>query len=252
MIENTEIDGVAVVRLAHGKVNALDLELNETIARTFRELDGGPQRAIVLTGAGTAFSAGVDLWRIIDGGADYVRRYIPSLVAAFAAILEIDVPVVAAVNGHAIAGGCVLVNCCDHRVMADGRAGIGIPELLVGCPFPPIALEIMRGAVGTPELRRAVLSGRIHRPGEALQRGFVDEVIEPDRLMDRAVSEARRLATAIPADTYRMTKRQLRQEVIDRIAGHGPDGDAEATRLWERRAADGWIRDYLAKTINRT
>ena len=252
MIEHAEIDGVVVVRLAHGKVNALDLELNEAITQTFRDLQDGPQRAVVLTGAGPALSAGVDLWRIIDGGADYVQRYIPSLVAAFTAVLEIDVPVVAAVNGHAIAGGCVLVNCCDHRVMAEGRAGIGIPELLVGCPFPPSALEIMRGAVGTSELRRAVLSGRIHRPAEALERGFVDEVVDPDRLMDRAVAEARRLATAIPGDTYRMTKRQLRRDVADRIAGHGPDADAEVIGLWERRAADGWIRDYLDKTISRS
>ncbi len=251
MIELAEIDGVAVVRLVHSKVNALDLELNEAITRTFRELDGGPYRAVVLTGEGKAFSAGVDLWRIVDGGPDYVRRYIPSLVAAFEAVLESDLPVVAAVNGHAIAGGCVLASCCDHRVMAEGHAGIGIPELLVGCPFPPIALEVMRSAVGTAELRRAVLSGTIHRPGEALERGFVDEVVEPDRLIDRAVAEARRLATAIPADTFRMTKRQLRQDVADRVAGHGPDGDAGVIRLWERRAADGRIRGYLAETIGR-
>jgi enoyl-CoA hydratase len=251
MIEREELDGVVVVRLDHGKVNALDLELTEAITRTFRALDRGPHRAVVLTGAGGAFSAGVDLWRVLDGGADYVRRFVPSLVAAFEAVFEAGLPVVAAVNGHAIAGGCVLVNCCDHRVMADGRAGIGVPELLVGVPFPLAALEIMRFGTGTAQAREAVLSGRIHRPPQALERGFVDEVTEPGRLMDRALAEARRLASAIPADTYRTTKRQLRLEVTDRIARHRADSDAEVIRLWEERAADGRIRDHLAATIGR-
>jgi enoyl-CoA hydratase len=251
MIEREDIDGVAVVRLAHGKVNALDLELTDAITETFRELEGGPQRGIVLTGAGVAFSAGVDLWRINDGGADYVRRFIPSLVDALNAVFNIGAPVVAAVNGHAIAGGCVLVSCCDRRIMADGRAGIGVPELLVGVPFPLTALEILRYAVGSVESREAMLSGQIHRPRQALERGFVDEVTEPVRLVDRAVAEALRLATAIPADTFRTTKRQLRQEVNERIARHRADSDGEVTRLWEERSADGWIRDYLTRATGR-
>jgi enoyl-CoA hydratase len=174
VIDLDEIDGVAVVRLAHGKVNALDLELLDRITATFTDLDAGRATAIVLTGTGRAFSAGVDLWRIVEGGDDYVRAFLPALDAAFRAVFTCGKPVVAGLNGHAIAGGAILAAACDHRIMAGGT--IGVTELLVGVPFPPTALEILRHAYGERAARRAVLTGATHPPAEALAAGYVDEV----------------------------------------------------------------------------
>src|SRR5262245_20613745 len=107
VIELDDVDGIAVVRLAHGKVNALDLELCEAITRTFAEIDASPARAIVLTGSGRTFSAGVDLWRLIDEGETYGQAFLPALIDAFEAVFMAGKPVVAAVNGHAVAGGCI-------------------------------------------------------------------------------------------------------------------------------------------------
>ena len=102
MIEVEVVDGIGNVRLAHGKVNALDLELCQAIAETMRGLDTGDVRAVVLTGTGRAFSAGVDLHRIVAGGTGYVAEYLPALVSAFRAVFDLGKPV-AALNGHAIA-----------------------------------------------------------------------------------------------------------------------------------------------------
>ncbi|MGN9847571.1 enoyl-CoA hydratase/isomerase family protein [Nonomuraea sp. H19] len=115
MIAVDVMDGIGVVRLAHGKVNALDLELCRTIEQTMRDLDDerGPVRAVVVTGAGRVFSAGVDLKRVVDGGAAYVAEFLPALSGAFRSVFDLGKPVVAAVNGHAIAGGCVLAAACD-------------------------------------------------------------------------------------------------------------------------------------------
>ncbi len=249
MIERSDVDGVAVVRLAHGPVNALDLELVTAITETFTELAASPHRAIVFTGAGRAFSAGVDLWRVIDGGPDYVRRFVPALVEAFEAVFNASKPVVAAVNGHAIAGGCILVSGCDHRIMAGGR--IGVTELLVGVPFPISALEILIHAVGPQRAREAVLSGATYDPETAAGMGLVDEVVDSDRLLERAVDAANRLAT-IPAETYRLTKHQLRLAVNERLSRLRPEYDAQTMRLWEARATDATIRGYMERVTGRT
>jgi enoyl-CoA hydratase len=245
VIEVAEFDGVAVVTLAHGKVNALDIELCRAITQTFRELDGGPHRGVVFTGAGSAFSAGVDLWRVIEGGGDYVDAFIPALVEAFEAVFTCGVPVVAAINGHAIAGGCVLAACCDFRVMTTGKGGIGIPELLVGVPFPATALAIVEHAAGVRPARRLAYSGALLTGAQALEQGLADALAEPGALAGEAVSQAARLATTIAPDTFRATKRHL-----NRLPEPSPY-DGEVVRLWRERVADGWIAGYLARTIRK-
>ncbi|GIH07646.1 enoyl-CoA hydratase [Rhizocola hellebori] len=240
-----DVEGVTVVRMAHGKVNALDLELCQAITATFRDLATEAHRGIVLTGDGSAFSAGVDLWRIVEGGPDYVDAFIPALVDAFTSVLTCEKPVVAAVNGHAIAGGCVLTSCCDHRIMTTGRGGIGIPELVVGVPFPAAAFGIMAHAVGPQRARQMALSGKVYSPAEALELGVVDELAEPETVLSYAVSHAARLATTIPQDTFRLHKAHVRGLTP------APDYDAEVTRIWRERAADGWIADYMARATKR-
>ena len=110
----TDDDGIAVVTIAHGNANALDIDLCEALVKCFEAFRTSDVRAVVITGQGRMFSAGVDLVRVSSGGADYVRRFLPILNRAFDAVFFLPKPVVAAVNGHAIAGGCVL-NCCADR-----------------------------------------------------------------------------------------------------------------------------------------
>jgi enoyl-CoA hydratase len=217
----------------------------QAITSTFRELAAGPEGGIVLTGVGPAFSAGVDLWRIVSGGADYVAAFIPALVDAFTSVLACPRPVVAAVNGHAIAGGCVLTSCCDHRLMTTDKGGIGIPELIVGVPFPAAAIGIMEHAVGPQRARQMALSGKVYSAAEALELGVIDGLAEPETLVHDAVSHAARLATTVPADTFRLTKAHLQRLTP------APDYDAEVTRIWQERATDGWIADYMARATKR-
>ncbi len=122
MIAVDHHDGVAVVRLEHGKVNVLDLELLQALSATLAELHDAD--AIVLTGAGRAFSAGVDLKRLLDGGPDEVEEFLLALDAGLLALYDYPRPAVAAVNGHAIAGGCILVQACDYRLMSGGTIGV--------------------------------------------------------------------------------------------------------------------------------
>src|SRR3954447_10527005 len=156
MLNITDRNGVRLVEFAHGKVNALDLELLEGLIDAFGAADA--DQPIVLTGAGRAFSAGVDLRRIVDEGESYTRRFLDALSAAFLAVCDHRAPVVAAVNGAAIAGDCVIAAACDRRLISHGP--IGLAELAVGVPFPTSAVEIMRGVLG-PRSTDLVLTARL-------------------------------------------------------------------------------------------
>src|SRR5947207_2207164 len=106
-------------------MNALNLELLEALEAALGEAERSPARAIVLTGQGPAFSAGADLFEVLEQGSDYIDAAGRSLSSCFAALFRFPRPVVAAVNGHAIAGGCILANACDHRVGAAGDYRVG-------------------------------------------------------------------------------------------------------------------------------
>jgi enoyl-CoA hydratase len=236
MLDTEQRSGVRVLRLAHGKVNALDLELLRAISAAMR----GARGAVVITGAGSAFSAGVDLKRIVAGGPDYVREYLPALSDAFMAVFDHPGPVVAAINGHAIAGGCVIAAACDLRVMSAGK--IGLAELSVGVPFPASAMEIMRHAAGAAA-GRLVLTAELLDAPQARSIGLVDRIEPPDALLDAALALARTM-TRTPADVFAFSKRQLRQPVRDRIAARSGDDEAVLSMWSSARTLDAIAR-YL-------
>jgi enoyl-CoA hydratase len=250
--EDLDVDGVpvAVLRMAHGPVNAMDLELCQALAERLRALATDPARAVVLTGSDRAFSAGVDLKRCLAEGEPYVARFLPALGEAFRAAFELPKPLVAAVNGHAIAGGCVLAACADTVLMAEGTARIGVPEVRVGVPFPRIALEVLTAAVGERGARELVTGAQTHLPERAAQLGLVHEVVPAAELSARAAAVAAGTAAAVPADTFALTKRQLHRAGLERVDRYA-DEDAPVARLWTAHLADGWVQRYLRSVTGR-
>lgn len=250
MIDIKTEDGIAVVTIAHGKANALDIELCEALIKCFGELRAPEIRAVVLTGQGRIFSAGVDLVRVSSGGADYVRKFLPVLNQAFDAAFFLPKPVVAAINGHAIAGGCVLACCADRRIMARGGGRIGVTELLVGVPFPALAFEVVRAAVPSRLLAEFMFGGATYEPDDALARGWVDEIVDADALMESAMASARRLAS-LSAFAFAQTKTQMRQPVVERIERSGAAIDKIATEIWAASETLDRVRDYVARTLKK-
>jgi enoyl-CoA hydratase/carnithine racemase len=243
MLDVEQHSGVSVLRLRHGKVNALDLELLHAITAAFGAAD--EHAAVVITGTGTAFCAGVDLQRVVAGGPAYLREFLPALTEAFLAIFGHPGPVLAAINGHAIAGGCVIAAACDVRVMSQGT--IGLAELNVGVPFPVAALEIMRHAAG-PAASRLVLAADLLGPAEAQAIGLIHGIEEPSALLDSVLGRAQRMAQ-IPAGVYAVSKRQLQQPARDRIADRRGD-DAHVLATWSSEATQAAIASYL-ETLRR-
>jgi enoyl-CoA hydratase len=250
VIELSRRDDIAVVRINHGKANALDIELCEAIAAQFEALRGPETQAVVLTGQGAMFSAGVDLVRLGDGGADYVRRFLPALHRLYDTVFFFPKPVVAAVNGHAVAGGCVLQACADRRIAATGGSRIGVTELLVGVPFPPLAFEVMKFATPPRYLADGMYSGATFTPDVALTRGLVDEVVEAPVLLDRAVAAAETLAALSPK-AFAQTKQQIRQPAADALERHAKRIDAASMDIWTAPETLAYISDYVSRTFKK-
>src|SRR5216684_3183560 len=202
MLERNLIDGILTLRLSHGKASALDLELCTALTKAFEEAAANDDvGAVILTGTGSIFCAGVDLPRMINAGGDYIQEFVAALDAALRAVFVFPKPVVAAVNGHAIAGGAILAFACDHRLMSGGR--IGVPEMLVGVPFPAMALAIVQFAIPRQHLQPMIYFGRTIEAEAAKNIGIIDETPAAADLLERAHAIAQTMA-AIPRDAFRL------------------------------------------------
>jgi enoyl-CoA hydratase len=243
MIEREPYEDAVVLRLQHGKVNALDVDLLTALADEVGDLTGDAP-PLVLAGAASSFSAGVDLRQVAQGGKRYAERLLPALSRAFVTLFTYPGPLVAAVNGHALAGGCIIACACDRRLMAEGTGTIGVTELLVGVPFPTSALEILRFTVGDGRAQDLALTGRRLQPAEALALGLVDEVVPAVEVEERALVAARQFG-AVPPEVFRITKRQLRRETVARIERHRRRDDAQVEALWSDEAAAARVAAFL-------
>ena len=247
MIQREVADGILTIRLAHGKASALDLELCQALQSEFENAAASADvRAVVITGTGTIFSAGVDLPRLVNAGKEYVQNFVEGLDAMLRAMFLFPKPAVAAMNGHAIAGGAIIGWACDYRLMSGGR--IGVPEALVGVPFPPLALEIVRFGVPKQHLQQVVLLAKTYEVSEAKALGLIDE--QSNNVLARGLEVARQMA-AITPEAFRLTKRQLREPYLRDAAAVASVSADEIDALWAAPATHDHIRAYLAKTIGK-
>jgi enoyl-CoA hydratase len=250
MFETAAHGPITVLTMRHGKANALDIEFCEALAARFAELRKSDTGAVVLTGQGRMFSAGVDLKRLSEGGADYIRAFLPALHRLYDAVFFHPRPVVAAINGHAIAGGAILATCADRRIMVEHGGRIGVTELQVGLPFPALAFEILRFAVPPRYLPEFTLSGATYDTDEAMERGWIDETSEPAELLEDAIAVAREMAEVSPP-AFAQTKEQLRAAVRERVAASGAATEKAVTDIWCAPEAQARIADYVARILRK-
>ena len=199
---------VEITLAAPGK-NALSTSLMESICERLRTAAGAP---VLLVGAGDAFSAGLNLKEVVGLDRAGMTRFLELLEETVATLFAYSGPTVACVNGHAIAGGCVLALCCDHRIAAaDPRLRMGLNEVALGVPFPPRTLAAVLQRVPPRSRDEVLLGAELHGVEAALRLGLVDEsVADP---VARARERLGFLASH-PADAYAATKRTLRAALV--------------------------------------
>ncbi len=223
---------VAILKLENGKANSISPLFLERLERLLAEI--GDARAAVMIGQGSAFSAGLDLPALVELDRAAMRSFILRFDAAMLRVFELPVPLVAAVNGHAVAGGCVLALQADVRIGADREARIGLNETQLGIGLPAVVLETLRSQVPGPSLSALALEGRLVSPREALRLGLLHEVVPEAELLPQAMRRAEALA-ALPPAGVRMVKASLRREV------------AAAARAAEESEAERWLDTWFAE-----
>lgn len=249
MIDVIRQDGVATLRMDYGKVNAMDFDFCQTLIDRLEELQNDDEcKAVVITGKETIFSAGINLKHWLAESVDYVVPFIDKLEQLFQVVFYFRKPCIAAINGHAIAGGCMLANACDYRVIA-GEAKIGIPEMRVGVPLPITAIEIMRFKADARAFESVITGGATFVGKEAVDAGLADQWCDSYQLNDR-VSDAVARLCSIPASTFWFTKRQARTPVLHIIKDSTSQLRDDFTEIWcsdETRAA---VQSYVDERLS--
>jgi enoyl-CoA hydratase len=216
--------------------NALGTQRMEELLQQLDAARGGP---VLFTGRGDAFSAGLDLKEIHAADRAGMKRFLDLLTELVARVHHHPGPTVAAVNGHAIAGGCLLALVCDVRFATDDpRCRIGLNEVALGLRFPPRVFALARSRLSPAHATEILLGAGLHGPLDALRLGLVDR-LEADPL-SAARAELARLA-AHPADAYAAAKRDVR-------AGSEPV-DASAERRFEEEILPVWSGAELKARI---
>jgi enoyl-CoA hydratase len=242
-----ELDGeLAVLTLDHGRANAMGPAFLKAFDDLFAQATRSPARAIVLTGAGRSFSAGLDLPNLIGLDRATMRSFITAFEESMLRVFQEGRPVVAALNGHAIAGGCVLALQADLRIMAEGTARMGLNEVALGIGLPAEVLLSARAQLPPASLVPVCLEGRLFGPAEARAVGLVDEVVAPEAVLPRALERARALAQG-GQQAVAQVKRALRRPVLEAVAA----SRAGETEAW----LDTWFgteaRQRLQATVDR-
>jgi len=211
-------DGVAVVRLDNGKVNALSSALLLQLEDAARSLIDDPPGAVVVTGGDRLFAAGADISEF--GGPDEAERIGDLFLRALCDVADIPRVRIAAVSGVALGGGCELALACDLRI-ASSRAKFGQPEILLGIIPGGGGTQRLPRLIGPARAKDMILTGRTVDADEALRIGLVDEVVEPDALFERAVERAAALAKG-PVLAHGLAKRAI-DRGLDITLGGGLD-----------------------------
>jgi len=198
------------IRMDHPGKNALSTALLEHLERELQRADGQP---VLLTGTGDAFSAGVDLKEIAALDKAGIERFLTKLEAVATKLFLHAAPTVALVNGHAIAGGCILAQACDWRLgIASERARMGLNELAIGASIPPACLRIVRHRLPPENVERVVFGAKLVSIEEALRLGLLDEIVQEDA-MNTALTRLQAY-TAHPRATYTLVKLALRGPAV--------------------------------------
>jgi Delta3-Delta2-enoyl-CoA isomerase len=217
MILTTDHGAVRELRLNRPPANALSPELIVALKRAVESAPQDGARAVVISGAPGRFSAGLDVPLLLTLDRPAISGLWSDLYELLRALALSPIPIAAAITGHATAGGIVLPIFCDCRVAARGDWKLGLNEVQVGLPLPPVIFSGLRWLVGAHQAERLAVGGLLISPDEAAKIGLVDEVVVADQVVSRAIEWSRSLL-ALPVDAMAATRRRARTDLFELFA----------------------------------
>jgi enoyl-CoA hydratase/carnithine racemase len=244
-------EGLLIVTMSRGKANALNGAMVEELsAMVERARSDESVRGVVLASDRPKFfSGGFDVMEVFEFDRETMTEFFGRFIDLYEGLLDLPRPVVAAVSGHAFAGGAVLALGCDSRVMAEGDYGFALNEINLGIVLPPGMIRMAVRAAGARSARELVVEGRTFTPRQSLEAGLASEVVAPEDALEQAVRRARALAEK-PPSTYGSVKR-----LFNEVAGLPP---AASDRAALGRFIEHWFshecvqrRQALIETLKR-
>ena len=212
-------------------MNVIDEGFFSDLDEAFSTLESEyAQSPVVLTSSQRAFSAGLDLKYHLslftNGTEEEIWQWYERFRGALLRVFTYERPVVAAVNGHAIAGGLILALSCDYRVCVDSGARFGLNEITIGFPVPSAIAQIVLYVLGTAIAQQVMTTGFLYEPRDAVRLGFFDESRESDKLLSHCVEFAGQYGPSlIPG--YAFSKRALRRETVANMEGVCAEADRQ-------------------------
>jgi enoyl-CoA hydratase/carnithine racemase len=226
---------IATVTLNRGKVNALNEAVVDQLRTTFNELETDETAtAVILTGQGSFFSFGFDIPEFLSYAQDDFIRYLTKFTDLYAYLFTFPKPLVMAINGHAIAGGCMLAMAGDCRLMVKGKAKISLNEITFGSSLFAGSVAMLKFWVGSKSAQEIAYSGRMFHADEAFQLGLIDPVTAADGLHEEAKSMARELGSKDPA-AFTSIKKLLREPVVAEMTARERASVFEFADIWYSR-----------------
>jgi len=211
-------DGVAVLRLDDGKANALSPEVIDDIESALDTAEADEATSVVIVGRPGRFSAGFDL-NTLNAGPQQARDLVGAGARMAMRIYGFPCPVVAACTGHAIAAGAIILMASDIRVGPDIDVKLGLNEVAIGMPLPVFAVELARARLSRRHYTRATALATLYSPAEAIDVGYLDELVDAEDVESTAMARANELGTALSRSGFAATRRNDRQATIDMILG---------------------------------
>jgi len=223
---------VAVLTLERGKVNALNEPLVDNLMEVFEDLerDDGV-RAVVLTGRGKFFSFGFDVPEFLGYAKDDFMRVLRKFTRLYTKMFIFPKPLLAALNGHAIGGGCMLALACDERFMVSGKAKISLNEITFGSTVFAGSVEMLRFCAGRKNAQTILFSGDMFTAEDAARLDVIDRVVSEEKLLDESVKRAAELGGQ-QAAAFRSLKILLRQPAAQEMVRREEDSLREFVEIW--------------------
>jgi enoyl-CoA hydratase/carnithine racemase len=223
---------IATVTLSRGKVNALNEPMVEELTKSFEDLAiDNEVRSIIFTGSGKFFSFGFDVPEFLNYSKSDFIIYLEKFTNFYTYLFLFPKPIVAALNGHTIAGGCMLATACDFRLMVTGKAKISLNEITFGAPVLAGSVEMLKYCVGSRNAQSILYSGAMYSAEEAIQLGLVDQVSSEDALTEDARKVAQELAQK-DSSAFRCTKHLLRKPAVEEMIKREKDAILEFVDIW--------------------
>lgn len=228
----TTDEGIARVALSRGKVNAINEKVVEELSNCFKELaDDSEVKAVILTGEGKFFTFGFDIPEFLGYSKDSFIRYLTKFTDLYTYLFLYPKPVIAALNGHTIAGGCMLAISCDYRIMVQGKAKISLNEINFGSSLFAGSVEIMKLLLGQKNAEAALYGGTMYSPEEALQSGLIDQISSEADLEVEARKIAQQYAAKDGA-AFKSVKNLLRKPAAEEMIKREKDSILEFVDIW--------------------